>query len=114
MTNRYQTMMADIAKMLRSGMRYCFPVAHPDGTTTFTELNEEAFAGSDGFLYLIEYTVRAHVKKAYQAGYLQGAQDAIDDKWEIERGSEPGLKVDPDVNRIGAERGFIKWESDES
>lgn len=106
MTN-YDKMMADIEKLLRSGMRYCFPQVDSTGKTFYLELNEEAFKEADGFLYLLEYAVRGYVKKAYRAGYLQGAKDGLVDAGVV-------LEVDPDVNKIGGERGFIKWESDDN
>lgn len=115
MTNRYQKMMADIENLLRSGMRYCFPQIDPSGKTTYPELKEEPFKAADGFLYLIEYAFRGYVKRAYQAGYLQGAKDAVSDMdvGYRHKVNEPA-GFDENINKIGSERGFIKWESDES
>lgn len=112
MTNNYQKMMADIEKLLRSGMRYCFPQVQPDGKTTFPELQEEPFKAADGFLYLIEYAFRGYVKRAYQAGYAKGVEDAVADINMYSFNAKDEVKVSFGDSKIGSERGFIKWESE--
>lgn len=67
-----------LEKVLRGGMKYCFPQVQTNGQTTFPTLSEEEFmnAESGGFFHFIASVVLDARKKSFQDGFRAGADTA--------------------------------------
>jgi hypothetical protein len=93
-------MRADKKKELANilfGSRYCWM------KETGEFLADEFYGVADeiGFLDRVESVVDEAEKKAFKAGFLDGAIEAVKD--------EPSLALDKTVNQITAERKYLKW-----
>lgn len=100
---------ADLEKLLRGQMPYAFPKLDPaTGSSERTPIDEEMF--KDALGYVTEF-VLIERKKAYFAGYWDGGNDVLAD---VHREIPLTIEIDrnKDLSRVGAERAWLKRESD--
>lgn len=106
---------ADLEKLLRDQMPYAFPKLDPaTGSSERTPIDEEMFKDALGYITELVLVER---KKAYFAGYASGAEDTVHDVKVILRDLGPSelpedFTFDKDLSRVGAERAWLKRESD--
>ncbi|OQB10457.1 MAG: hypothetical protein BWY21_00378 [Parcubacteria group bacterium ADurb.Bin216] len=96
-----------LREVIEKGMRYCFPVYWPDGSTRYPEMDMSEFDGSEGSMGFWEHIrglVEDEIRKGYMHGYSKGVVDCLEDVGATD------FQFDGDMSKIGAERGWREYD----